>query len=62
VKSWLFLTVSKCLKTKVALVEANPSAASVGIHQNPKTSTAPQFRVPAKPRLFFFTVILVQRT
>jgi hypothetical protein len=62
VKSWLFLTVSKCLKTKAALVEVSLSAASAEIRQNPKTSTKPQFRASVKLRLFFFTAMLVQRT
>ena len=60
-KSWLFLKISRFLKTKVALVKANPSAASAGIHQEPETNTEAHFRVLAKLRLSFFTVILVQQ-
>jgi hypothetical protein len=50
VKSWLFLKISRFLKTKVDPVKANPSAASAGIHQEPETNTEARFKVLAKLR------------
>jgi len=45
-----------------ALVEVNLSAASAEIRQNLKTTIGTHFRASVKPRLFFFTVMLVQQT
>ena len=58
---WLFLMVSKFLKTKVALVKVNPLVASAAIPQNPETIIGTQCRASVKLQLFFFTVILGQQ-